>query len=159
MIEINFGKSDFTRYRPNGENIVLIPEKGHINSIALVRLGGDEYDKVMNTQAKQGKIKGYPAVLIQKPREEPWVHNYELFLLWIGERNEWVAIWYSEWCESGGKYDEFYTGPYAINDDCCRKILQAFGLSEAALPLDQVKKSSPSELEAMVLAGKEVSEK
>jgi hypothetical protein len=57
-------------------------------------------------------------------------HDIEntLIMLWIPERKEWVAIRYHKWLESGARYDEDYSGPYALNEYAQRKLQQAFGI-------------------------------
>ena len=54
--------------------------------------------------------------------------NRKVILLWVEERNEWVAITYEKW-EEGVFYEETFRGPYEIGDFGEGKLLEAYDIS------------------------------
>ena len=158
MIYLNFGVSDFDRHCLNPclpeetyndlfhskENIIEIPEEGKLPVfgpiVKEVRSGQqfleccfeklfDEYNELSKIDPEQDILLDRPAVIIRRPRKTAWDDNdIDLILMWIKERSEWIVIWRRTWTEGSYCDDEFFSGPFALDEMCANKILQAYGL-------------------------------
>lgn len=177
MIEINFGPSDYTRYAPGvsmEDNVVKVPEEGELPQIGPEVKVGDTYGQVMRYTtwpdpqldwAREAfQILGYSELLSSNPVKETiqgfsvvtlvgsaesWQGPInKIMLLWIESRQEWIAIHKREWCEgAGGLWDERYLGPFALDEMCSQKILQAYGLPQGKFRPEEIKQMGPEKLE------------
>lgn len=67
-----------------------------------------------------------------------------VILLWIEERNEWIAITYKKW-EEEFFHEETYRGPYEIGDFGERKLLEAYGIAWQRITRRAVRNTSPED--------------
>lgn len=177
MIEINFGASAYTQWAPGvpkEENIVRIPEEEELPQIGPEVKVGDTYGQVMKyttwadpqldwargafqilgyseflaSNSVKETIQGFSAVTLTRSAESWQGPINTAMLLWIKSRQEWIAIHKREWCEgAGGLFDERYLGPFALDEMCSRKILQAYGVPEGKFTLEEIRRMSPEKLE------------
>jgi hypothetical protein len=68
----------------------------------------------------------------------------KVILLWIEERNEWVAISYRKWEESIF-YEETYGGPYELGDFSEKKLLDAYDVHWQLSTIKRPKYMSPND--------------
>jgi hypothetical protein len=143
MIEINFGMSDYARWYPGvppTENIIRITESKELLTIPDHYLLGKTQKKI-----EKCNLRGFDSIDILVDEEHL---GYErLYLLWINQRKEWIAIYYRTWCEAACVWDEDYSGPFALNEFCSKGILGAYKIPESLISLENVRNISPSELE------------
>ncbi|KPJ55352.1 hypothetical protein AMJ47_00570 [Parcubacteria bacterium DG_72] len=105
-----------------------------------------EYDEVMKLEPTQANTQGYPSVIISRPRPDRTRYDIEVLMLWINKRNDWIVIWHRTWEESAFSDDECFDGPFALNEACANKILQAYGISKGKFTLNEVREMNPEEL-------------
>ena len=180
MIEINFGASDYVMYAPGipyKDNITKIPEEG-----ALPRIGSEikiprdqtrkyttwinleenwaggsfgilHYAAIVESQPETTLVQGLPAVSLVADRRKVSEHE-EIMLLWIEARREWIAIYKNRWYEGEeGGHDELYLGPFALDDICSRKLLQAYGVHKDDFDINEVKSTPPEMLQEAAAQG------
>jgi len=144
-IVLNFGASDYVRHAPSflyKENIITIPQFGELPNIDIAG-----YNKSSQSEPRVTEVKGLPAVLFAIPPKRMGTGAREIFLVWIKERKEWVAIYKDEWLESmKWGTDEYYGGPFALDNLGSQKILQAYEIPAELMPLEIVRKTSPETL-------------
>lgn len=146
VTEINFGKSQWEQNQRDSENysdtIIKIPSEGRLPDFNFEQI--NNYNQVMECESKKDGM----VVRINKPRAGMYDHDYEAILLWIEERVEWVLIWHETWTEGGAMWDDdSYSGPFAINELCASKILEAYDIFAKEIKIEEVLHTSPVELE------------
>lgn len=150
-VTLDFGYSAYVSNAPGvplTRNIVSIPLSGELPSPDCY---GDLRRQFGPAQIRQcvpsrSKIHEIPAVVVGSSESR----DTDLEMLWIGERNEWVAIYHRQWYESdawGG--DREYFGPCRIYDHHAAKILEAFGIPQEKLLPDKAAHTAPDMLEAL----------
>lgn len=175
IIEINFGASPYVKNAPGvpySENIIRIPKTGRLPTIGgkievpageagdlttWVNLqeswirGGviqiDNYSESVRAVPQRTAVNDLPAVKYRIPTKG--IH--EIIALWIGVRDEWVAIYRNEWFEGmEGGNDELYLGPFALDAIVSQKILQAYNLTPGVLSLENVGGTKPERLQYLI---------
>lgn len=140
MIKINFGVSLHSKYSPGvpyEERIVNIPDNCKLKFIK-------PYKKPKNPQPSRFRLKNYnnvrkdeftelPAVSL-KLRGDSW-DKIELILVYLEQRNDWVAFIHHIWVETSFRPDEFELGPYQLDRFCKSMILKAYGMNFENLDL------------------------
>ena len=173
-IELNFGKPEFAKKCPGpdypgcvADLIVWIPEEGVLPRFGVsgVQLspgyaGGisppyiygpdgyefEEYGAIKVALQKRSSTLDRPSVIVGPVPTSGTYAEVELVLLWIRERGEWVALWHRNWLENVWGTDDSYDGPFEIDTMCANKILQAYGILDKTVPLDEVRGVSPEQL-------------
>lgn len=173
IIEINFSTSSYVRNAPGvpySENIVRVPKIGRLPTIGgeievpaheagefttWINVqenwsgGGfqiDDYSESARAVPQITAVNDLPAVRYHIPTKG--IH--EIITLWVKARNEWVAIYRSEWFEGiDGGNDELYLGPFALDEIASQKIYQAYKVPPELLPLEDVKITSPEQLQQL----------
>jgi len=138
MRQINFGKSDWVRSRPNpsefSDNIVVIPETGELPPLP-------PHSCIL----KGGRPSGPDNNFMITAAVEDTPEGIDILIYWIEERGEWVAIIRRKWIEMVFT-DENYSGPFRLGEACCQKILQAYNIPNGKIRIDEVAKTSPKKL-------------
>lgn len=137
---------------PDKDQSIEIPEEGELE--CKLDSTPDETPVVTKFTEHLCRRQHYPAVSF------PAISLGNLYMIWVDERKEWVGIKYEfisrdpEGSAPGSGaiyqgYDEnvLSSGPYALDKEHTRKILEAYGISEGTLTLEQVLHTKPSELE------------
>jgi len=156
-IEINFGISEWSRHHPGApweERIKRIPlcEKlPNIEYRAPDKEAKPRKSFVANYQnVRKNQYRLLPAVIIDiMPRPPASIFDtaLDLCLIWIEERNEWVAFEHRAWEESFRQDDESENGPYALDSYCTGKLLEAYHIPTGALAAQEAIRMSPKDLE------------
>jgi len=88
-----------------------------------------------------GKSRKFPAVrfdLVSSLQDQ-----YEMLLIWIKEREEWVAVEHRWFIDGKMKHKEEERGPFALDDYCKNMLFKVYN----SLDFDKVSKTPPSELQ------------
>ncbi|OGH24956.1 MAG: hypothetical protein A3B47_02555 [Candidatus Levybacteria bacterium RIFCSPLOWO2_01_FULL_39_24] len=148
IIEINFGKSDWVRSRPDtssyGDNIIQISENATFST--LPPWVTKEYDSLMRLPAQETAVLGHSAISIKRERLAVMNEDYELIFIWVKNRNEWAVISHRTWIEGSYLNDESFDGPFALDEMCANKILEAYAAPNQKFTLDEVRRMSPEKL-------------
>ncbi len=139
VVEIRFERSDWVRSRPDPLDY---PEQ-----VVSIRLAG-ELPSIDEDQTYKALILGKPSLsegLIRLQHCDRDEEN-ELAIQWVSQRGGWVMHRCRSWCEGAGLWDNSHSGPYAVNETCAGKILEAYGLSALDLSPASAPTTSPSEL-------------
>ncbi len=158
MVRINFGISSYSRYSPGvpwEERIMEIPDKGPLPDIPR-SLGKMRYLSD-NEKVKKFNLRNYSSVRENKYSELPAIsfklagghshHTYEMYLIWLMQRNEWIAVPRHKWSETDLSIDESEFGAYALDDHCIGVIMQAYNIPSGRLSHKEVIATEPSKLE------------
>jgi len=152
MTKINFGISAYERHKSNvssdtypfeaQENTIEISEQGNLSVIGPEEIPYDYqgFEKIKPELLTNGKVE------IKRGEEFGNFEIREIKLSWIEPRQEWIAIFHRSWIETGYLEDEFYTGPFALDEMCANKILRAYGITEGKFSLDEVRRMCPERL-------------
>lgn len=153
MVQINFGISSCSRYAPGvpwEERIMEIPETGELPKVSNV-----QYLNLNKAKPTKFNVLNYSDVREDKYTELPAIRfklgsgsSDEIFLIWLGQRREWIAVQHSEWSGEGHHIDESEIGPYAL-DDYCRDILYRVGSVDKEKVPTNISKMSPSEINSL----------
>jgi len=146
--EIDFG---------NG-NIIKIPRLGELLKISKE---GDwyqgNYEESIHSEPHLTQIEIFPAVEFRIPSEIKeaialvWIKDRGEKNKWGGGGGEWVAIYKMELPIGPESKEEFYLGPFALDELCRRKILETYQISEGTIPLEEVDKTDPKKLQPSVV--------
>lgn len=138
-IEINFGNSQWEMnrfdYSPEEypESIIYVPQRSVLKPIQLKGKEIEIYNNITKLSPEKNTTDGRPSVKIMLA-QGLFERDYEIILLWIEERDEWVLIWHECWIEGGFMWtDDSYSGPYAIDRFCRDKIFEAYQVSIGTL--------------------------
>jgi hypothetical protein len=140
-MDLEFPASDPTVM--NGILRVCIPDEGGLrppNHVYFPEALAET--RVVGINTNQGVM---TAVRFPLPKDS-WEYVHDVELLWVKARCEWVGIkhgYYQETCQING---EDHYGPYALDDYCRRKLLQAYGRTERDFSLAGVHRISPEQL-------------
>lgn len=158
IAKINFGISSYSRYSPGipwEERIMEILETGKLPAIPD-SLGRKRYLDHDENIAKLN-LPNYSDVRADRHTELPAVRfgllgehshdTFEMYLIWLEQRSEWVAVVHHEWSESDLNIDASESGPYALDDYCLGVLMRAYNLPSGRLLHQEVKATRPSELE------------
>lgn len=156
MVQINFGISSCSRYAPGvpwEERIMEIPEARE-----LPKLINMQYLDADKARPSMFNVLNYSDVRNDKYTELPAVsfrlagghtHNiYEIYLIWLEQRPEWIAIQHHEWSAEGHHIDESETGPYSLDDYCKDMLVRVHEVNKEKVPGD-ISKMSPSEINSL----------
>jgi len=189
MAEINFGISSYSRHAPGvplEERIMKIPDEGALEPLNKLDMGSmfgqagagegcifrDDYIPKTRDYLLPHKVSPEKFIMQSDPKVKAvrfdlasdLVDQYDMYILWIDERKEWVAVEHRSFEESTMNIDESETGPSALDYYCKTMLAEAYGLVSSqnvllasaytkALPWLKLKKDisriSPSELEEM----------
>ncbi len=145
MIKINFGTSDYKRYAPGvkpEEEIIEVSKSGNLPPVPYYGyIEGKKTDGI----GEKGEKANHPCVTI--PLKTTGESSENLLMLWVKERQEWIAIYHTRWNETNFYYDDHYEGPFTLDGFCKRNILWAYGIPFLEMEVDKVSRTSPSELE------------
>ena len=92
-------------------------------------------------ESRKGVAAGRPAVSFNLMQRD------EAILVWIRERKEWVAISHRSWRESPSDIGHSYDGPYALDETCARKLMEAYGVPLETVALTEARRLSPEQLD------------
>jgi len=168
MARLNFGISAFTRrfLKPNLQigRQIEVPESGElpcVSSIGIKYRNPDQanprkYNFFNYTDPRESKYTTLSAVNFDIIRSLSFdglgVRSEDILLIWIKERQEWVAIKHKQWPDkslSMNPYtNESEEGPYSLDDYCKNIIRNVYGIS-----LDHPEdpsKIEPSRLERII---------
>lgn len=140
MITLNFGTSGYD-VRDN-DRIIEIPEQGRLQYLPKEYSASAFEPRKINFKPEKTE-RDFPAVVFSFSGN---VNDSDsIIILWIQERNEWVAFHYQQWQESARGSDSYYYGPYSPDFVCEQQILLAYDKSGRFIR--DVLRTSPSELE------------
>lgn len=154
IIELNFGKSEYVTYGPisdlytEPDMSIQIPTEGTLESLSHYEKDfldfGEAEVKVYSLTPKES-LESF--VTLEFPlNHDEFDFDHKAILLWVNKREEWVVLIYRRWLESGARKDEYYAGPYELNDYCQRKILQAYRIPEIVIAPRAVVSIDPEQL-------------
>ena len=153
MIELNFGKDNIIQIPKKGalpqfghfvKAKYKYPSAGstlhwtdYYNPSDNYGFSFKEYIELSEIKPYKHDFKGYPAVSVSR-RQSPEYIN--LHMLWISERSEvgnrsiadscrigeWITIVHRKREVSASTYKESYFGPFALDEMCSGKILEAY---------------------------------
>mgnify|MGYP006290322389 FL=1 len=75
--------------------------------------------------------------------------DYDAVLVWIQERQEWIALYHLCWYESSYGLEDVERGPYALSPYCINMLIFAYGIPMTVKDEHNLRKRSPSQLEKL----------
>ncbi|NQU77390.1 hypothetical protein HQ544_01700 [Candidatus Falkowbacteria bacterium] len=157
-IVINFGVSLWAKWHsPTEERKMSIPLTGEFKQIPeRMRERYLEPGDILPLRIKvrsftdltmRDEDAEFPAVELRLKRVEDLEY---IFLIWISGRKEWVAVYHrSFWPEGSHGADASEEGPFALDQYCRQRLIQAFGLTPKCVDLNAVERLSPDDLRGM----------
>ena len=148
MITLNFGKSEYS-LKPTPDLVIFpdmtidIPIKVTLKRIHVryietnkpaIHLG--PINNKENSKRSFVYI-NFPLLIQTDSLEEE-----EVFVVWIEERGDWIAIIYNRWREDFF-FDENYSGPFELDDFCENQLLRAYGIDWQRSLSETVRQTSP----------------
>lgn len=135
-----------------GEKVFSIPESGGIERRGVIgrrtepNVGYFSPEMTEETIPIKTQIGGYATVkLTYIPRTDI---EYNLLIVWVAERNEWIEIDHCSWVESSLiPHEESASGPWTLEEVHAKKIMEAFGVKQILLPFEKIRNTSPEKLE------------
>lgn len=156
MVKINFGVSSYSRHAPGvkfEERVMEIPSGHALEQVGKERYGFVNPDEMRRDFAtpdlgnymdpyrvhpERFTLESSPdrEGIVRSSRRFPAVRfdlaslshdQYEMLLLWVEERSEWVAVEHHSFVESTMNIDEDEHGPYALDDYCRDMLRRAYG--------------------------------
>lgn len=158
ILELNFGISSCSRHAPGyqlEERIMGIPLIGVLQNISDFEI---QYLDPKDCEPRRFNLSNYSDVRGDKythlpavsfPLAKEFTLDHEIYLVWVDQRKEWVAFNHSEWLGSCNYPDELESGPYALDDICKTKLLEAYKVPPDNVELADAHTFSPSRLEEM----------
>lgn len=110
-----------------------------------------EIGKIIDRKLKREEV---PTVQFTAPTNCPDANQGGVDLVnlyWIEEEKRWLAVTRYWWKENPLGVDECYHGPYKVEGNFARKILEVYELNEEAVEGKDISKISPTELKELVL--------
>ncbi len=156
MIEINFGISSHSRHSPGvpwEERRMEIPETGKLPDIpetfAERYLPGENacMFRLQNYRDVRGDVYEVLPAVCFRLRDDHSHSTYEMYMIWLERRGEWVAVMHHSWSEGNFNVDESEDGPYAPDAHCNAMLRYAYKLPREILPDHAIIRTRPSELE------------
>jgi len=123
-IVLNFGPGPYSGADP--DQTVEIPISASLPEFST---GIDRYQflRVNRDEFRPSKSnRDYERVRLHFLPTASYFYQQEIWLLWIPERTEWVAIQYDRWREDSLRFDELYKGPYSLDSFTESKLCLAF---------------------------------
>ena len=153
-VVLDFGYSAWASSRPtldeNSRMTISIPTHGELAPIPsqtnYLPKEVAPATKFFAASEQSGQTFLYDA--IQFPLSSTADRTETVIMPWISHRREWVVLHHSSWLETCHK-DESYAGPYALDNYCAQKLMEAYSLQKT-LDVATVAKTSPADLEALV---------
>ena len=118
------------------------------------------YDSPENVKMNVSRFHGPNQFVESGPPRGTVTHGFDLAakqdsdwqvmqLRWVEERGEWIAIAYKH--ESWGFDDEeeFYRGPFTLDDYCADRIKQVYNIPNERLDTSRITITSPPDLEKL----------
>ena len=149
---INFGVSDYSRYAPGvpweeRKMNILIDEQLEDLTFRHLKPGKADPRKSMVknfSDVRGNKYDELPAVFFRLIGERS--NEWTIKLIWLKERQKWIAIQHLAWEECACRIDESEWGPFKLSDYCKKMLAMAYGVDMKKLSKD-ITTISPRELE------------
>ncbi|MBI4981079.1 hypothetical protein HZC30_06000 [Candidatus Woesearchaeota archaeon] len=156
IIKINFGISSCSRYAPGvpwEERIMEIPGAGELPKPINWR-----YLDADKAKPRMSNVLNYSSVRYDEYTKLPAVYFrlssglfddiYKMYLIWLEQRCEWIAVHHHEWSAEDSRMDESELGPYSLDDYCRDMLVRAHKVNKEKVPGD-ISKMSPSEINSL----------
>jgi hypothetical protein len=155
MVVLNFGVSSYSRHSPGvpwEERKMEVPELSGLSGIPSVtsaryldreQTEPSKFSLPNYSDAREGDCESLPAVFFDL-KEDHSHDTYDMKLIWMAQRKEWIAIEHHSWSEGDFSIDEYEDGPYALDTYCAKMLAKAYGIREE---VDGIAAKPPSELE------------